>query len=66
MNVRKDKLVEYAGSLEPVINQISDYALYVLDTETLERATEIVSHDPAARLWAIEVRPIMDESGPEV
>src|SRR5262245_49311913 len=40
--------------------------LYVLDTESIERATEIVSHDPAARFWAIEVRPIMDESGPDV
>ena len=40
--------------------------LYVLDTESIERASEIVSHDPAARLWSIEVRPIMDESGPDV
>src|SRR5215813_6477230 len=40
--------------------------LYVLDTESIERASEIVSHDPAARFWAIEVRPIMNESGPDV
>jgi hypothetical protein len=38
---------------------------YVLDTETIERAAEIVANDPAARLWAAEVRPIMDESGPD-
>ena len=36
---------------------------YVLDTETIERAAEIVSHDPAARLWGVEVRPVMDEAG---
>jgi hypothetical protein len=39
---------------------------YVLDTESLERATEIVAHDPAARLWAVEVRPVMDEAGAEM
>jgi hypothetical protein len=38
---------------------------YLLDTETIERAAEIVAHDPAARMWAAEVRPIMDESGPD-
>jgi hypothetical protein len=39
---------------------------YILDTETIERAAEIVSHDPAARLWGIEVRPVMDEAGTDV
>ncbi len=39
---------------------------YVLDCESIERATEIVSHDPAARFWAVEVRPIMDEAGAEM
>jgi hypothetical protein len=39
---------------------------YVLDTESLERAAEIVAHDPAARFWAVEVRPIMDEEGAEM
>ena len=39
---------------------------YVLDCESLERATEIVAHDPAARFWAVEVRPIMDEAGTEM
>ncbi len=36
---------------------------YVLDTESIERAAEIVANDPAARFWAVEVRPIMDEAG---
>jgi hypothetical protein len=35
-------------------------------TESLERATEIVAHDPAARFWAVEVRPIMDTAGAEM
>ena len=40
--------------------------LYVLDAENLERATEIVTRDPAARFWAVEVRPIMDTAGAEM
>jgi hypothetical protein len=39
---------------------------YVLDTESLERATQIVTRDPAARFWAVEVRPIMDTAGTEM
>jgi hypothetical protein len=39
---------------------------YLLDCESFERATEIVAHDPAARFWAVEVRPIMDEAGTEM
>jgi hypothetical protein len=39
---------------------------YVLDTDSIERAAEIVTHDPAARFWAVEVRPIMDASGTEM
>jgi hypothetical protein len=39
---------------------------YVLDCESLERASEIVAHDPAARFWAVEVRPIMDTAGTEM
>jgi hypothetical protein len=39
---------------------------YTLDCESIERAVEIASHDPAARLWGVEVRPIMDEAGPEL
>src|SRR3954471_9389181 len=29
---------------------------YVLDTDSIERAAEIVTNDPAARFWAVEVR----------
>ena len=39
---------------------------YVLDTESIDRAAEIVAHDPAARFWAVEVRPIMDSAGAEM
>jgi hypothetical protein len=39
---------------------------YVLDCESIERAVEIVAHDPAAKYWAVEVRPIMDEAGTEM
>ena len=39
---------------------------YVVDCESIERATEIALRDPASRLWAIEVRPVMDEAGMEM
>lgn len=39
---------------------------YILDVENIDRALEIVAKDPAARFWAVEVRPIMDEAGPEL
>jgi hypothetical protein len=39
---------------------------YVLDVESIERATEIVQNDPAARFWAVEVRPVMAEAGTEM
>jgi hypothetical protein len=39
---------------------------YIVDVENVERATEIALRDPASRLWAIEVRPLMDESGLEM
>jgi hypothetical protein len=32
---------------------------YMLDCESIERATELVTGDPSARYFAIEVRPIM-------
>jgi hypothetical protein len=31
----------------------------LLDCESIERATEIATHDPSARYFAVEVRPIM-------
>jgi hypothetical protein len=39
---------------------------YVIDCDTIERATEIAAQDPAAKYWAVEVRPIMDEAGAEM
>jgi hypothetical protein len=32
---------------------------YLLDCESIERASELVTHDPSARYFAVEVRPIM-------
>jgi hypothetical protein len=52
------------GPFAEAKEQLAGY--YLLDTESIERATEIVTRDPAARLWAVEVRPIMDEAGAEM
>jgi hypothetical protein len=52
------------GPFAEAKEQLAGY--YLLDTESLERATEIVAHDPAARCWAVEVRPIMDVAGAEM
>jgi hypothetical protein len=39
---------------------------YVLDCENIERATEVVTHDPSARYFAVEVRPIMHMAGSDL
>jgi hypothetical protein len=52
------------GPFAEAKEQLAGY--YVLDVDSLERATEIVTHDPAARFWAVEVRPIMDTAGEEM
>ena len=52
------------GPFAEAKEQLAGY--YVLDCESLERAAEIVAHDPAARFWAVEVRPIMDTAGTEM
>jgi hypothetical protein len=52
------------GPFAEAKEQLAGY--YVLDCESMERATEIAARDPAARLWAVEVRPIMDEAGAEM
>ncbi len=52
------------GPFAEAKEQLAGY--YVLDCESLQRATEIVAHDPAARRWAVEVRPIMDTAGIEM
>jgi hypothetical protein len=38
----------------------------VVDCESIDRATEIAARWPDARLVALEVRPIMDNAGPEM
>jgi hypothetical protein len=52
------------GPFAEAKEQLAGY--YIVDCETIEQATEIAAKDPASRLWAIEVRPIMDEAGPEM
>lgn len=39
---------------------------YLLECESIERATEIVTHDPSARYFAVEVRPIMHMEGSDL
>jgi hypothetical protein len=39
---------------------------YVLECESIERATEIVTDDPSARYFAVEVRPIMHMGGSDL
>lgn len=39
---------------------------YVLECESIERATEIATHDPSARYFAVEVRPIMHMTGSDL
>ena len=52
------------GPFAEAKEQLAGY--YLLDCESIERASEIVTHDPAARFWAVEVRPIMDTAGTEM
>ena len=52
------------GPFAEAKEQLAGY--YIVDVENIERATEIALKDPASRLWAIEVRPIMDEAGLEM
>ncbi len=39
---------------------------YLLECESIERATEIATHDPSARYFAVEVRPIMHMGGSDL
>ena len=52
------------GPFAEAKEQLAGY--YVVDCESIERATEIAVRDPASRLWAIEVRAVMDEAGLEM
>jgi hypothetical protein len=52
------------GPFAEAKEQLAGY--YVVDCESIERATEIAAADPAAGVWAVEIRPIMDEVGMEM
>jgi hypothetical protein len=52
------------GPFAEAKEQLAGY--YVVDCDGIERATEIALRDPASRLWAIEVRPVMDVAGMEM
>ena len=52
------------GPFAEAKEQLAGY--YVVDVESAERAVEIAHGDPASRLWAIEVRPIMESVGAEM
>ena len=52
------------GPFAEAKEQLAGY--YLVDVESTERAVEIASRDPASRLWAIEVRPIMESVGAEM
>ena len=52
------------GPFAEAKEQLAGY--YVVDCESIERAADIAARDPAARLWAIEVRPVMDQAGADV
>ena len=52
------------GPFAEAKEQLAGY--YVVDVESAERAVEIAEHDPASRMWAIEVRPVMDSVGAEM
>ena len=52
------------GPFAEAKEQLAGY--YMVDVETPERAVEIAHLDPASRLWAIEVRPVMESAGAEM
>jgi hypothetical protein len=52
------------GPFAEAKEQLAGY--YVVDVASPERAVEIAQGDPASRLWAIEVRAIMDSAGAEM
>jgi hypothetical protein len=64
IRVRSGKTTATDGPFAEAKEYLAGY--YVLDTDSIERAIEIVSKDPAAKYWAVELRPIMDEAGTEM
>jgi hypothetical protein len=61
MRVRNGIPAVTDGPFAEAKEQMAGY--YVLECENIERATEIVTHDPSARHFAVEVRPIMHMEG---
>lgn len=64
VRVRNGKTTATDGPFAEAKEFLAGY--YTLDTDSIERAVEIVANDPAARFWAVELRPIMDEAGSEM
>ena len=64
VRVRSGKTTATDGPFAEAKEYLAGY--YVLDTDSIDRAVEIVAKDPAARFWAVELRPIMDEAGTEM
>lgn len=62
--VRDDVLTIAHGPYLQVEEQLAGY--YVVDCDTLDRATEIAGRFIDARFAAVEVRPIMSTSGLEM
>ena len=61
MRVRNGIPAVTDGPFAEAKEQMAGY--YVLECENIERATEIVTHYPSARHFAVEVRPIMHMEG---
>ena len=64
VRVREGVAAVTDGPFAEAKEQLAGY--YVIDCEGVERATEIAGRDPAARFWAVEVRPVMDSAGADV
>lgn len=64
IRVRHGKTQATDGPFAEAKEYLAGY--YVIDADSIDRAVEIVAKDPAARFWAVELRPIMDEAGSEM
>jgi hypothetical protein len=62
------KMVRVAGGMPVVTDgpyaEAKEYlgSFTIVDCDSLERALEIAAHNPAARYWGVEVRPLMHEA----
>lgn len=64
VRARDDVLATTDGPFLESKEHLAGY--FVVDCDTVERATEIAGRFPDARLCGVEVRPLMDLSGPEI